>query len=85
MVGHVALVGLQEIVIHVLHRDLGTHPVQAERLQFQHDHGSGGVLGQRLIDAQPDLRARPHLPLNQMWPDQLLRNVAPHTCHLAKV
>ena len=47
----VLAVGLQQVVVDVLHRHLGTRPVQAERLQLEHDHGAGGVLGQGLVDA----------------------------------
>ena len=34
-------------------------PVQVQRLQFQHHHGAGGVLRQRLVDAQPDASLPP--------------------------
>ncbi len=42
--------------IHVLHRRLGADPVQVEGLQFEYHHRAGGVLGRRLVGAQPDLR-----------------------------
>lgn len=61
VVGHVPFVGLQQIVIHVLHRHLRAGAVQAERLQFQHHHGAGRILSELLVDPHPDLTARSHL------------------------
>ena len=72
----VAEVGLQEVVVDVLHRDLRAHPVQVHGLQLEHDDGSGGVLGERLVDAEPDLGTRRHLPLDQVVSDQLLGDTA---------
>ena len=56
----VLLVGLQQVVVDVLHRQLGADPVQAHRLQLEHHHGAGGVLGEGLVDraARSRLRAR---------------------------
>jgi hypothetical protein len=78
VIGHVPLVGLQQVVIDVLDRSLGPDPVQAERLQFEHHHRPGGVLGQRLVDPQPDLRPGRHLAVGQVRADQLLRDVLTH-------
>jgi hypothetical protein len=55
VVGHVALVGLQQVVVDILYGRLGAHPVQAEYVQLQHHHRADGVLGQRLIDPEADL------------------------------
>ena len=48
-------VGLQQVVIDILRRHLRLNPVQAQRLELEHHHGAGGVLGQGLVDLQSDL------------------------------
>jgi hypothetical protein len=50
----------------------------AERLELEHDQRSGGVLRERLIDLQRNLRARGHLPLEQVRLDQLVRDASAH-------
>ena len=71
----VLAVGLEQVVVDVLHRNLGARPVQAHRLELQHHHRAGGVLGEGLVDVQPDLLARGPLAGHQVGLDQLLRNV----------
>ena len=75
MVVGVAEVGLQEVVVHVLRGELGPHPVQVHRLELQHHHGPGGVLGERLVDPDADLRSGHQLALDEVTGDQLLGDV----------
>src|SRR5699024_10317019 len=46
------------------------------RLQLEHHQCPGRVLGQGLVDPQPDLRARLHAALDQVILDELLRGGA---------
>lgn len=62
----VLLVGLQQIVVDVLHADPGARGVQLERLELLHHQRARGVLGQRLVDAQRDLLAGRRLSGYQM-------------------
>src|SRR5690606_30943792 len=78
MVVRIAEVGLEEVVIHVLRGKLGPHARHVHGLELQHHHSARGVLGEGLVDAQRDLRARPHLAINQMAFNELLRHVLPH-------
>jgi hypothetical protein len=70
MVVLVLTVSLEQVVVCVLHRDLGLHAVQPKRFQLQHDQRPGRVLGQRLGDRQRDLGARPHLAPDQVGRDK---------------
>ena len=69
---------LQQIVIDVLGRHLGLGPGNLHGLKLQHHHGSGGILGQGLIDAQSNFLPRRHFPVHQVSLDQLLGNVLFH-------
>jgi len=80
----VAKVGLQDVVIDVLGRHLRVCPVEVHRLQLEHDHRAGGVLGERLVDPDTDLGAGGHLAFDDVLGDELLRNVSSHAqCILA--
>ena len=59
-------------------RQLGLDPVEAHRLELQHDQRAGGVLRERLVDPQRDLAAGRHVAVDQVRLDQLLRNVPSH-------
>ena len=48
----VLLIGLQQVVVDVLHADLGLDLVEFQRLQLLHHQRSGGVLGEGLVDAE---------------------------------
>ena len=66
MIVGVQIVDLQEVVVDVLHADLGAHPIEANRLQRQHDEGAGGVLRERLVDLQGDRRAHTHSTIDEV-------------------
>jgi hypothetical protein len=75
VVVHVFVIGLQQVVIDVLHGDLGPGFSQAEGFQFKHDQGARGVLLENLIDLQADLDAGLHLARDEMFADELLADV----------
>ena len=70
----VAAVGLEQVVVDVLGRQLGADPIQTHGLELEHHHGAGGVLGQGLVDPQSDLGPRLHHPLDEVGIDQLVGN-----------
>src|SRR5262249_47717504 len=59
-------------------RQLGVHPVEVHRLELKHDDRAGGVLRQGLVDPDPNLGAGGHLPVDDVFGDELLRNVSSH-------
>ena len=80
----IAKVGLEDVVIDVLRRQLRVRPVEGHRFQLEHDHRAGGVLGERLVDPHPDLDAGRHLSFDDVVGDELLRDVSTHAhCILA--
>ena len=54
--------GLQRVVIDIGHGPLRPNLIHAHGFEFQICHGSGGILGQRLIDSKTDLLSRFHFP-----------------------
>jgi hypothetical protein len=78
MVLGILAIGLQQVVIDVLDRHVGSRPVKAERVQLEHHHGAGRVLGERLVDAQCDLVPGRHGAGDQVSCDQFLGDVVPH-------
>ena len=51
----VLLVGLEQVVVDVLHRELRVGALQAQGLELLHHQRAGGVLGKRLVDPQRHL------------------------------
>ncbi len=47
----VLVVGLEEVMIDILHSQFYLDPIQPEGFKFQHGHGAGGILEQRVVDA----------------------------------
>ena len=66
MVVRILVVFLDEVVIHILGRQLCLDAVETHRLEFQHHQRSGRILGERLVDVDTDLPAGDHLALNEM-------------------
>ena len=77
----VAVVGLEEVVVDVLRRQLGPDPIEVHGLELEHDRGARGVLGQGLVDANADLLPRRHLAFDEVVFDQLLSDVPAHGVH----
>ena len=48
---------LDQIVIHILDRNLGTDSIQTHCFQLEHHQGAGGVLGQGLVNVNADFLA----------------------------
>jgi hypothetical protein len=48
---------LHGVVVHVGHGEVRADPVQAHGLELEVGHGAGGVLGEGLVDPDPDLPA----------------------------
>ena len=65
-------------MIDVLDADLGLDPIEAHRLEFQHDQCTGRVLRQCLVDTDPNFLAGLHLTVHQMRLNQLLSNIQAH-------
>ena len=75
MVLRVSAVGLQRVVVDVMHGHFRSCAIESLRLQLEHDKRSGRVLGQGLVNAQADFGPRYHLPHNQVGCDEFLGDV----------
>ena len=64
--------GLQRVVVHIGHAQLGLHTRDAHRLKLQIGHRAGGVLCECLVDAQRDLAAGRHVAVQQVGADDFL-------------
>ena len=78
MLVRVQVIVLNQAVVDVLHRRLDPDPVDAHRLELEHDERAQHVLQERLVDLQRDLAAGLEVALEQVQLDQLLRNVQSH-------
>jgi hypothetical protein len=78
MILRILAVGLQKVVVDVLHRHLSVCPVESDCLQFKHDQGSGRILRECLVNTEPDLGPGNHPARNQMGGDELLSDVVRH-------
>jgi hypothetical protein len=71
-------IGLQQVVIDILGRKLRPDTRQLHGLELQHHQRSCGILRERLVDREADLRAHFHPALDEMAGDQFLRKVLAH-------
>ena len=78
MVVGILVVGLQEVVVDVLRRQLGLDPLDPHRLQFQHHQRAQHILQKGLIDLQCDFSTGPHVAVEKVGLDQLLRDIEGH-------
>jgi hypothetical protein len=74
----ILVVFLDQVVIHVLGREVALGPLDVHCFEFEHHHRAGGVLGQRLVDVEGDLLAWFHLPFDEVVVDELLRDGSGH-------
>ena len=74
----VLLIGLEQVVVDVLHRQIRADPVEAERFELEHDQGACRILGESLVDPDPEFASGSELPGLQMRSDELLSNVLSH-------
>lgn len=68
----ILMISLDQVVVHILNRNLGTGAAQAHRLQLQHNEGPGGILRKTLVDADPDHFPGCHLPFQEMALEELV-------------
>src|SRR3954449_5380018 len=80
MVVGVLEVQRDDVVVDVLHRAVDLHARLAELLELHQRHRAGGVLQQRLIDAQRDRRAGRELPLGEMLAQDPAGQILRHGC-----
>ena len=78
MVVGIAEVGLDQVVVHVLRRQLGPHAVEVHGLELQHHEGPGGVLRQRLVDPDRDLTPRSQVAFDEVRFQELPRDAPSH-------
>ena len=74
----VLVVGLEQVVVDVLGRQLHLDPVNPEGHELQHRHGAGCVLEQGVIDPDGDLLAGDQFPFHQMCFENLRCKVLSH-------
>jgi hypothetical protein len=74
----VAEVGLEDVVIDVLRRQLRVGVIEVHRLELEHDDRAGGVLGEGLVDPDRDLGTWGQVAVDAVVGDELLRNVSTH-------
>jgi hypothetical protein len=66
------VIGLEDIVIHVLRCQFRLDCSNSERLKLQHGHGACGILQECLIDPYGDFFAGNKAPLYQMSSNNLM-------------
>jgi hypothetical protein len=71
-------VGLQQVVVDVLGRQVSLDPVDAECFEFEHRHGAGGVLQQGVVDFYGDFLAGAQLTFDQVGGNDLLCQISGH-------
>jgi hypothetical protein len=71
----VLIVGLKDVVVHVLDGQLRAHPMDPQGLQLQHGHGPGRILEQDVIDADGDLPPRSQASLHQVGFQDLMGEI----------
>ncbi len=69
---------LDGVMVHVADREFRGHPRQAHTLELQVDHGAGGVLGQGLVNLQPDFPARFEIAFHPVRVHQLFGHTQFH-------
>jgi hypothetical protein len=82
MVVGIFKVRLQKVVIDILGREFGLDSRDLHRFEFEHDHRSGGVLGEGLIDFETDLVTGVHTSFNQVAFDKFVCDRVTHGVHL---
>ena len=78
MVIRVFVVGLQEVMIHVLDCRFRLYTVDTQGLRFQYGHGSGGILEKGVVDGNGNLPAGNQVPFKQVRFQDLVRQVFRH-------
>ena len=71
--------GLQGVVVNIGDREFGPDLPDPHGFKLQVGHGTGSVLRQGLIDAEPDFTAGRHIPADQVAADDFLGKRVAHT------
>ena len=71
----ILIVNLYGVVIHVTDRQLVPHFRQSHGLKLKTGHGAGGILSQRLVNAQADFPIRRRRAAGQMFGKDRLRRI----------
>jgi hypothetical protein len=71
-------IGLQQVVVYILGGEIDPDPVQPQRLELEHRHGSGGVLQQGMINFQGYFFAWLKPACNTVRFYDLVRKINPH-------
>jgi hypothetical protein len=72
----VLVIGLDDVVVDVLGRQLGTDALEPHRLEREHHQRAGSVLGQRLIDSNGNLVVGFEAAGDAVARDELVREAA---------
>ena len=78
VLGHVAFVDLQHVVIDVEDGERHRDPVDPERLELHGAHGAGGVLDEDLVDVDDKICAGFERPSPAMCGEEDAREVLGH-------
>ena len=78
MLVRIHVIVLDEVVIDVLRRQADLDPLDAHRLQFEHHERAQHILQKGLIDLQRDFATGPHVAVEKVGLDQLLRDIEGH-------
>jgi hypothetical protein len=78
MIIGILIVFLNEVVIDILAGQFRSRSVQSHRLQFEHHESPRRILGECLIDANPDLLACRHRAGDEVRLDEFLRDIQSH-------
>ena len=75
---HVHEAVLEGVVVDVGHAALGAHARHADGLKFEIRHGAGGILGERLVDADADLLSLDRLAVHKVRTQDLFGQCQTH-------
>jgi hypothetical protein len=73
----VLVILLDQVVVDILRRELGSGALQADGLELEHDQRPGRVLGEGLIDPERDLASGGRLTLDQVTGSASVSRSAP--------
>ena len=71
----ILVIRLKNIVVHILRCQLNVDRVEPQGFKFEHGHGAGSILQQRVVDRDRHLPAAYHLPVNQMGRQDLMGQI----------
>jgi len=81
MVIGVTEVRLQHIMVNIRDRKLGSHSVDSHSFELKECHSAGGVLSERLVNANADFLAWREFTFNQMLLENLVGEAQSHLAY----